>query len=219
MTRRIHCCWFSGEEKTRLARKCRASWVLFAPGWEIVEWDLAAAEAFGADVPPFFREAVRRRRWAFAADWLRFKALHEQGGVYFDYDLELVAPLEGVASGEWCAGQFTRTGGVGYEPGAGLALERGSPVARAMLEHYARADYDESLTAGERMAAVLGGERLARLPPEAMSPIDPDGRLHRTAATRGIHHYAMSWASPRRRLARWLNWHGCRAVVEALLRR
>ena len=48
--------------------------------------------------------------------------------------------------------------------------------------------------------------------------IDIDGTLHSTAATRGIHRYAMSWATPTRRLARWLSWHGMRRAVDALLR-
>jgi len=62
------------------------------------------------------------------------------------------------------------------------------------------------------------GEGLLVLPPEVMSPIGIDGKMHRTEKTVGIHWYAMSWTSPTRRIARWLNWHGCRWMIDWALK-
>lgn len=218
MERVIHCCWFGGH-RTALADRCRESWRRFAPEFEVREWDLARVRKMDGWASPFFDEAVRRRRWAFAADWLRFQALYAEGGVYLDFDLELVRPLREVFGGEWCAGQWLPGGRIGYEPGAGLALERGSPVAAAVLARLRRGYAEQP--AGEALTDALaesGLPALRMLPPEVMCPLDLSGHSHADCRTVAVHHFAMSWASPRRKLARWLNWHGCRPLVDAALR-
>ena len=101
----IHCCWFGGR-KTNLAEECLASWRRFAPGWEIREWGLE--DMLALSPPQFVKDAVAMRKWAFAADWLRFAALHAGGGVYLDMDVELVAPLS--AEGEFVAGEYMSGG-------------------------------------------------------------------------------------------------------------
>ena len=211
----IHCCWLGGGPKTALAEKCRVSWLKYAPGWEIREW--TAADLAALDPPPFVDEAMRRGKWAFAADWLRFAALAAEGGVYLDYDVELVRPL--AVDGEFVAGQWLPGGKVGMEP-AVLALEKGSAVAAAMLEAYRGASFDAVRTVGERLGEALDAKGISVkvLPPEVFCPIDVDGSLRATDATIGVHHYAMAWAGPVRRFARWLSWHGMRRVVDALLR-
>lgn len=207
----IHCCWLSERPKNELAGRCLASWRRFAPGWECREWRLCDC----VNPPAFFREAVRRKRWAFAADWVRFKALYDEGGVYCDLDFELVQPFD--AESEFVAGQWLPGGAKGMEP-AIIALEQGSPIAKAMLDYYETATFDGGTTVGEILATLDEARALKVLDPEVMSPIGIDGRIHRTERTIGIHWYEMSWASPRRRIARWLSWHGMRPLVELLLR-
>jgi mannosyltransferase OCH1-like enzyme len=57
----IHYMWFSGEEKTPLAKRCIESWRKFCPGWEIVEWDLAKCAAEGRRRLPHRRRAQEHR--------------------------------------------------------------------------------------------------------------------------------------------------------------
>lgn len=213
----IHCFWAKGP-KTKLAEKCLVSWKRFAPDWEIREWSLADLPADG--LPSFVREAVAARQWAMVSDWLRMRALKDFGGLYLDLDVELVQPVDRLPAGEWVAGEWTPGGGVWMNPGSGLALEKGSSVAVGMLESYARLEFDPSREMmawiNERLGAVAKG--LTVLDPEVMSPIRADGTMCRTERTVGVHWYAMSWASPRRRLARWMSWHGMRPLVELLLR-
>jgi len=211
----LHCCWFSAEPKDALSRDCRQSWAQFAPAFRVREWTLADLERVGADVPAFVREAIAARKWAFAADWLRFFALHREGGLYLDCDVELVASIDTVLDeGPFVAGQWLPDGSVGLEP-AILALEKGSSVARAMLEGYATGKADFSRTVGDILSQVEGVPRV--LPPEVFAPIDVRGVCHRTERTLGIHRCAMSWATPQRKFARWLAWHGLRGVVELAL--
>ena len=210
----IHCCWFGGP-KTKLAERCMASWGKFAPGWEIREWNRDSVAPLSP--PPFAAEALAGGKWAFAADWLRFAALFAHGGVYLDCDVELVAPL--APGGEFIAGQWMPDGAVGLEP-AVMALERGSPVAEHMVEHFRSAPFDCSRTAGERLSGVLRESRLMLevLAPEVFCPIDVDGSMRQTERTVGIHRCAMSWCPLRRRVARWMSWHGLHPVVDFILK-
>lgn len=212
--RTIHCCWLGGAPKTPLALKCRESWTVFAPGWKVREW--RDEDFYSLSPPAFALSAVAARKWAFAADWLRFASLYAEGGVYFDSDMELVAPLEVDAS--FVAGQFMPGGGTGPEPAA-MALEKGSPVAAAMLEEYARLEFDMSRTVGEILTEVLEkkGLSLEMKRREVFCPIDLCGKMHITPETVGIHRCAMSWIGPGRRFARWLSWHGMRFAVDAFL--
>lgn len=208
----IHCCWFGGP-KTKLARKCRASWERFAPEWEIREFQLPS------DLPKFTSDAVAAQKWAVVSDWARMRALYDDGGVYLDYDVELIRPFEPPA-GEWVAGEWTASGGVWMNPGSGIALEKGSAVARHMLEAYDRTEYDQNREMmpwiNARLKEAKGGLRV--LPPEVLSTIDMRGRLRVTEATLGIHHYALSWGTPGQKLLQWVSWHGGRGAIDLLLR-
>lgn len=203
----IHCCWFGGT-KTKLAQKCRASWERFAPDWEIREFVLPT------DVPAFVADALKAGKWAVVSDWARMQALYDEGGVYLDYDVELVKPFT-PPEGEWVAGEWTASGGTWMNPGSGIALERGSAVARHMLDAYARTAYDP---AREMMpwinARLAEAGPIAVLDPEVLSTIDFRGRRHVTEATLGIHHYALSWGGPKRKILQWLSWHGFRWLVD-----
>ena len=206
----LHGCWFGGE-LTPLARRCLASWRHFAPDYEI---------RLHHEIPDcaFARAAAAKRKWAMVSDCARMQALYDEGGIYFDLDVELLRPLE--LTGEWVAGERTATGREWMNPGSGLALERHSPIAKHMLEAYAALEFDPHREMMEwinaRLAECAGGLKV--LPSEVFSPIGVDGRLRRTAATIGIHHYAMSWASPKQRLLRFLSHHGMRPLVDRALR-
>ena len=212
----IHCFWAEGP-KTKLAEKCLASWRKFAPDYEIREWSLSNLSDL-SNLPNFFRGAVAARNWAFASDVARFAVLKEFGGVYLDCDQELVQSIGKLPEGEWVAGEWSVSGRVGPNPGGGIALEKGSPLAQAMLDYYAAYDFSDKRTVGEILEGLEGLRGLEVLDPEVMSPIGVDGKMHRTERTVGIHWYAMSWASPQRRIAKWLSWHGMRPLVDFLLR-
>ena len=208
----IHCFW-AGGPKTKLAERCRASWRTHAPDWEIREWNLSDL----SEMPRFCTEAIRRKKWAFVADWARFAALEREGGLYFDFDLELVKPIGELPGDEWVSGEWTVSGGVTANPGSGIALEKESPIARAMLDYYAAAEFNDKVTVGEILSGLAAARELKVLDPEVMSPIGVDGKLHRTERTVGIHWYAMSWASPKRKILQWLSWHGMRPLVDLLV--
>lgn len=82
----IHYCWFSGEKKPRLIRRCIRSWKKVLPDYEIKCWD---ANSFDFDSIPYVKQAYERKKWAFVADYVRLYALYTEGGIYLDSDVEV----------------------------------------------------------------------------------------------------------------------------------
>ncbi|WP_273389145.1 glycosyltransferase family 32 protein [Barnesiella viscericola] len=82
----IHYCWFSGEKKPRLIRRCIRSWKKVLPDYEIKCWD---ANSFDFESVPYVKQAYERKKWAFVADYVRLYALYTEGGIYLDSDVEV----------------------------------------------------------------------------------------------------------------------------------
>lgn len=206
---------------TELAQKCRASWAKYAPDWDVREWSAESSGAF-SDLPgyAFFMAALAAKKWAMASDWLRMAALYKYGGVYFDCDVELVASFGRAPAGEWIAGEWTASGTVWRNSGGGMALEKGSGVARHMLGAYEALVFDprRAMMPWINAELALCAADVPTLPPEVFSPIRVDGSRDVTDRTIGIHHYAMGDCGVARRVLRWLSWHGMRPLVDAALK-
>ena len=89
--KKIHYFWFGHGEKNDLIRQCMATWKKYMPDWEIIEWNESNCDI---NACAYTREAYRQKKWAFVADYFRFKVLYEEGGVYFDTDCEVKQPLD-----------------------------------------------------------------------------------------------------------------------------
>ena len=87
----IHFCWFSNEEFPPLIQSCIASWRKHCPDYQLRHWTMADARAIDNI---FLQEALDRKKWAFAADFIRFYAIYHEGGIYLDTDVELYKSLD-----------------------------------------------------------------------------------------------------------------------------
>ncbi len=87
--RRLHYCWFGGADMGATIERCMASWRAVLPEYDVVRWD----ESNLPDLPGL-ADLVRFRKWAQVANVVRLHALLEQGGVYFDTDVEVLRPLD-----------------------------------------------------------------------------------------------------------------------------
>ena len=123
--KKIHYFWFGGP-KTRLAERCIASWRRFCPGWDVVEWNESNAD-IGSSA--FASAAFAAKKWGFVPDHLRMTKIRDEGGVYFDTDVELIRPIDdlveegpflesGLASGS------RRRGAIRYAPPSRSATRR-----------------------------------------------------------------------------------------------
>jgi hypothetical protein len=205
----IHYCWFGGNPKPKLAEKCIASWKKYCPGWEIIEWN---ESSFDVEQNGYTKMCLEQKKYAFLSDYVRLQVVAEQGGVYFDTDVELLRPIDELLENEAFFGFETPqyvASGLGFGSVAhGTAIE-------AMLR-----EYDKLLdgTCGVQMCPALNTAALEKLglvpdgsmqtvagalvlPMEYLNPYESaTGRLNKTKNTYSIHWYNASWMSTGRKL-------------------
>jgi len=87
----LHYCWFGEKSKSEVFTRCLESWKQFAPDFKIQEWNELNSVPFQNK---FYYDAIRKRRYAFAADCIRVQVLYEMGGIYVDTDMLLIKPLK-----------------------------------------------------------------------------------------------------------------------------
>lgn len=203
----IHCCWFSGERKPALVRRCLKSWRWVASDFTIREWDVAALRTMtGGTLPPFVEAALKAKKWAFASDWARFAIIASEGGVYLDLDVELVKPLNDViAEGPFFACSTDDPPWV--DPGIGFSAEKGDVVCAVIARKYETMTFDPACHLNQACPAIVNGiladypER-RRLKAAVFNPKgNCAGRVTLTDETVAIHHYAASWFNWKQRLA------------------
>ncbi|WP_096435072.1 glycosyltransferase family 32 protein [Alteribacter populi] len=87
----VHYCWFGGNEKPDLIKKCIASWKNHLTDYQIMEWN---EKSFDIDTNQFVREAYEAKKFAFVSDYVRVHALYHFGGIYLDTDVEIFRPFD-----------------------------------------------------------------------------------------------------------------------------
>lgn len=95
MNKIIHYIWLGEKPKPKLVLKCINSWRKYFPDWEIKEWNESNTSQYMND---FAKEALSEKKYAFAADSLRFSILEEFGGIYFDTDVEVLKDFSDLIS-------------------------------------------------------------------------------------------------------------------------
>ena len=85
--KKIHYCWFGRGEKPRLAKKCIASWKKYCSDYEIIEWN---EDNFNINLNEYTKWCYENRKYAFLSDYVRLWVVFQNGGLYFDTDVELL---------------------------------------------------------------------------------------------------------------------------------
>lgn len=209
----IHYCWFGGNELPESAVKCIESWKKYCPDYEIKEWNESNFDINECD---YVREAYEAKRWAFVSDYARFKILYENGGVYFDTDVELIRPMDDIlARGGFMGAENTvsgKNGGLKVNPGLGAAVTPKSALYRELTEayrdrHFRKADgslnlktvvaYTTELLRKKGLEDKNEIQEVAGIyvyPKEYFCPMDYEsGKLDVTECTISIHHYSATW--------------------------
>lgn len=126
--KKIHYCWFGGNPKSDIIKKCIESWKKYCPDYEIIEWN---ENNFDINCCDYVRAAYQSKKWAFVSDYCRFWALYNHGGIYLDTDVEIIKPINNLPN------TF-----VGFENKTAVSsgLIRGAlqndEICRLMLESY-----------------------------------------------------------------------------------
>lgn len=130
----IHYCWFGRGEMPKLMKKCVKSWDKYCPGWKIVLWN---EDNFDVNSTIWTKQAYEARKFAFVTDYVRLKALYEQGGVYMDADVELVQPIDEFLKHEAFSGFESPT----TVPTGIIAAQAGQQVIKGWLDWYTDRPY------------------------------------------------------------------------------
>ncbi len=83
----IHLCWLSGDPYPSKIKKCIKTWGQYLSDYKIVLWD---TNKFDINSSLWVRQAFEKKKYAFAADYIRFYALYHYGGIYLDSDVEVL---------------------------------------------------------------------------------------------------------------------------------
>lgn len=197
----IHYCWFGGKALPKSAHKCINSWKKFLPGYEIKEWN---GSNFDVNMVPYTAEAYAAKKYAFVSDFARFWILHQEGGVYFDTDVEVIRPMDDILQ----AGAF-----MGMEnqesvaPGLGLAVEAGHPLYQWYLNYFSDKHFtpqqpsmipvlrEKLLELGwQQEMRIQSVEGITIYPPDYFCPQAMMGApIYLTENTRSIHHFDCTW--------------------------
>lgn len=211
--KKIHYCWFGGKPLDKMGQKCLASWKKYFPDYEIIEWN---ESNFDVNCCQYVKEAYEAKKYAFVSDYARYKILYEQGGVYFDTDVEVIKPFDDILE----KGAFfgcenpNLNSGMATNPGLGCAVAPGLGFYKEVLDDYEKSSFyseDGSMnlyTIVQRTTDLLRKHGLQDTmeiqyvadiyiyPAEYFCPINIMTKsLIITENTYAIHHYAGSWLS------------------------
>ena len=207
--KKIHYCWFGGNPLPKSARKCIDSWRKFMPDYEIVEWN---EDNFDVNYNAYTKMCYGQKKFAFLTDYLRLLIVEEQGGIYFDTDVEVLRSFDDFIDLPAFVGfendRFVNTG-------EGFGAEPHNPTIQQMLRAY-----DPLLDGAHGVLGCpkLNTEALQKLglrldgkaqtlpnvsvfPAEYFNPRNSvTGELTKTENTYSIHWYSASWLPWHKRL-------------------
>lgn len=134
----IHYTWFSNDPFPPMVKICLESWKVFLPDYEFVHWDMAKIS--GID-NRFLREALEKKKWAFAADFVRVYALYHHGGIYLDTDVEVYKSFDPLLNCEAFIGKenshpLDRRRATRYLTSHCMGAVKQHPYFKACLEYY-----------------------------------------------------------------------------------
>lgn len=87
----IHYCWFGGKPFSPLVAECMATWREKLPDYHFKQWDESNSPIKRCRLA---QRALKAKKWAFVADYVRIYALYHEGGIYLDTDMHLLKSLE-----------------------------------------------------------------------------------------------------------------------------
>ena len=128
----IHYIWLGPKKKPELVENCIKSWQMHCPDYEIKEWNDENTKEIEN---PFFKEALKHEKWAFASDYLRLYVLAKHGGFYCDSDLEITQSLDEFRNLEFLTG-FEKNNSVVYPVTALMGCVSQQKTVLDLLSYY-----------------------------------------------------------------------------------
>jgi mannosyltransferase OCH1-like enzyme len=215
----IHYCWFGGNSLPESAKKCIGSWVRYFPSYEIVQWN---ESNYDVSKIPYIREAYDAKKYAFVSDYARFDILYQEGGLYFDTDVEVIKPFDDIIqNGPFMGCEIDGGDGIKVAPGLCLGADPGMRIYKKIIDFYSTQHFlnsDGSINSEtvvlkttkiliENGLLDIPGEQdvcgIRIYPKDFFNPLNNNtGVLYTTNNTHSIHWYSMSWMNKREKIRR-----------------
>lgn len=199
----IHYCWFGGKEKPKSVQKCIASWKKNMPDYKVIEWN---EDNFDMDIHPYTRFCFDNKKWAFLSDYARLWVVNNNGGLYFDTDVEALKSFDELLENDAFFGFENKDY---IASGLGFGAVAHNITVEAMLKEY------DNFCSGKEEPNLIGcptlntkaliplglklnGEKqivgnALILPADFLNPFeDSTGRVRKTENTYSIHWYSKS---------------------------
>ena len=214
----IHLCWLSGDPYPTKIARCLKTWEQYLPDYEVMLWD---TNRFDLNSSIWVRQAFEKKKYAFAADYIRFYALYHYGGIYLDSDVEVLKSFNDLLDLPYFMGaEKAQT-----PEAAVIGAEKGCDWIKQCLVYYENRSFikeDGSLDIKKLPEIMV--EQISKLKPVRMLSINDslnirdfdmqkevlefndaffspkvfDSReVEITPYTYAIHHYQNSWFSPK----------------------
>lgn len=127
--KKIHYCWLSGDEFPKDIKKYIDTWKEILPDYEFILWD---AKKFDINSVRWVKEAFEAKKYAFAADYIRFYALYNYGGIYLDCDVEMIKKFDNLLESK----SFMGFEYISIPEAAVIGAETGLKWVKKCLEYY-----------------------------------------------------------------------------------
>lgn len=208
----IHYCWFGEKPLPPLVQKCIKSWEEKCPGYEIKEWN---EKNFDVNCNRYVEEAYKAKKYAFVSDYVRLYALHSEGGVYMDTDIEVLKNIDDFLRNNVFFGFETdntiMTGIIGSEKNNTSIKEllimyetrkfiqkNGSYDLTTNVEVITNYCIEKGLKNNNKIQEF---NKIRVFPKEYFSPKDYyTGKITIKKQTYTIHHFDASWKDPKNKL-------------------
>ena len=207
--KKIHYCWFGRGELTNKAKKYIDSWKKYCPDYEIIEWN---EDNFDINQNEYTKMCYSEKKFAFLSDYARLMVVYQNGGIYFDVDVEVIRNFDDLLDNKAFFGFETNEY---VASGLGFGAEKENPVIKTMIDEYEQLLDGKHGTIGcpvlntqalKKRGLVLNG-KMQHLDYATVYPIyyfnpydDPTGRLNITDDTYSIHWFQKSWMSTKSKI-------------------
>lgn len=214
----IHLCWLSGDSYPAKIAKCLETWKKHLPDYEVMLWD---TNRFDLNSSIWVRQAFEKKKYAFAADYIRFYALYYYGGIYLDSDVEVLKSFNDLLDLPYFMGaEKAQT-----PEAAVIGAEKGCDWIKQCLDYYQdRFFIKEDGSLDIRKLPEIMVEQIRKLKPLRVLSLEESLNIRKldmqedvlefndvffspkvfdsrvveiTPYTYAIHHYQNSWFSPK----------------------
>ena len=213
----IHYCWLSNDAYPEKIQLCMDSWKKELPDYEMILWN---TQNFPINSVRWVEEAYKNGRYAFAADYIRLYALYYYGGIYLDSDVEVIKSFNDILTLPYYIGIDSPN----KIESAVIGVEPFNPWILSCLNYYNNRSFVnggnkfdmktlpiimQEVIEQERRIEILENSFLVSSQDFSIVQVFPfdffcskrhdTGKIWKTDRTYAIHHFAMSWRTPKDR--------------------